>query len=186
MSDRDKWLKQCEGFGWDDRLGSGHQANSELCLACADSQPDRHAACAAEAKAGRKKVKKENIVENENVDQTDAVQEPVVDQVAEPVKAKKEKKVKAPKAPKASDTSPLGIARDKFNVRPGSKPCVTFDLIYEGGTKAEIVKKMVASGTFWKGEKVATTWLDHIIDHWTQKRGYVGIQVDGDAVKYVR
>jgi len=69
MNDREKWLKQCEGFGWDDRLGSGFQANSELCLACKDSQPDRYAACKAEAEAGRKKSKKENIVEEEKTDQ---------------------------------------------------------------------------------------------------------------------
>ena len=110
MSDRDKWLKQCEGFGWDDQLGSGFQANSELCLACADSQPDRYAACVAEAKAGRNKVKKEIIMENENAEQEEVVadQEPVVEPVAlkiasgtetEPVVEKAAKSMKADKKP---------------------------------------------------------------------------------------
>ena len=98
MSDRDKWLTQCEGFGWDDQLGSGFQANSELCLACADSQPDRYAACVAEAKVGRKKVKKEIIMENENAEQEEVVADQ--EQVVEPVKEETPKPVEAEKKPK--------------------------------------------------------------------------------------
>ena len=180
------WLKECQGFGWDDRLGSGFQAGCEVCMNCKGGQPIRYAACEAEAKAGREKSKKkENIVnENENVgqadDEVDVTETDVVSAQQQTKKPKAGKKVE-----KAVDISPLGIARTKFNVRPGSKPCVTFDLIYEGGTKTEIVKKMAAMGTFWKTEKAAMSWLDHIISHWTQKRSYVGIRVDGDVIKYV-
>ena len=153
MSNRDKWLKQCGGFGWDVKYGSGFAAKTDLCRACKDSQPDRYAACEAEAKAGRKAAKKskETIVEeNENAEQQDVASEPMPEHdaavasleaaggpvEAEPVKAKKEKKVKAPKAPKPPKADRGPTLMD-----------LIIDTLKKGPKKTkEIVEVMVAAG----------------------------------------
>jgi len=115
------WLNECQGFGWDDRLGSGFQAGCEVCVNCKDGQPIRYAACAAEAKAGREKSKKkENIVnENENVEQTGE------DNIATALIAKTHpvpRKEKKPKAPEGREGKTRPICPNRDGVRFSRTP----------------------------------------------------------------
>lgn len=95
MKQRDKWLRECEGFGWDDKTGTGFAPDTETCKACSNSSPERFDACRDEVESAKvvlrkiKETKKETIVTEETLETIETVEAEVV----EPAVAEKSKRI---------------------------------------------------------------------------------------------
>ncbi len=204
VTKREEHLAKCSAFGWDDSGGSGFDDTTEECRACLASDSEMHAACKAEADAGRATAVTAKSAEASPYPEPVSLgtaRKPEVEawrqKVATMIDGAKQPKISAAtpsdqlpanQLPTASKKKPRPIVKEvatpttlndwqrRFHVRPGSQPCVVFDKIYAGGKTADQIGQELAIEQPKKfTAKTGMAFVRQELRYWTKKRGYKGI-----------